>query len=357
MVVDEIDEDQTVVDDHAGQRDDAEDADHADGEAEDEVSEHRTDDPERNHRHDQQRLDVGAQRNGDQRVDHEQREDRAQDQLTGDVLQRAGLARKAYIDPGVSGQDLGQDVLAQVADDRAGLGQFLVDPCGDADRALAVVAADGRWTGAFDDLGHRAERDLVAGRRADPHVLEVFLGGPLLARVADHDADVVLAALDALDFLAEEGLTDLPAQRLLAQAQDLGFRFDPDLQLAQATLEAVADVVGALELADRGLQFGRGRGQLTDVAADELERDVRTVAAGPARPADLQRTSADDLAGLLAPAPFDVGHAQAWIVGLVQFDQEIAGGLRTCPHIAGANDGTVEVELLLHLPVDPRKRL
>jgi len=73
-MVDEVDQNQAVVDHYAGQRDDAEHRQQADRNTEEPVAEHRADGAERNHRHDQQRLEVGAQRDGDQSIDHEQSE-------------------------------------------------------------------------------------------------------------------------------------------------------------------------------------------------------------------------------------------------------------------------------------------
>src|SRR5699024_4279805 len=135
---------------------------------------------------------------------------------------------------------------AQLAGDAPRLGYFLVDPPGDADRALTVEAADDRRAVADLDVGHGPEGHFRAVGRANAHGFQVTLRGALLARVAHHHADVVLAALNALDFLAEEGLTNLARQILLAQAQHLGLGPDVELQLLESAFEGVAHVVGAL---------------------------------------------------------------------------------------------------------------
>ena len=74
------------------------------------------------------------------------------------------------------------------------------------------------------DDGDPAEGHLAAIGGADAHVLEVAERAPLVARVADHDADVVAAALNALRLLAVERLPHLPPEVLQRQAEGLGGR-------------------------------------------------------------------------------------------------------------------------------------
>jgi hypothetical protein len=101
-----------------------------------------------------------------------------------------------------------------------------VDVGGDIDRAKAVGPADHRVSTAF--LGHRdlAERDLLPILGADPHVGEILQTTTFLVGIADIDADLVAAALEALDFLAEEGLPDLPRDAVEPQPERLALRRD-----------------------------------------------------------------------------------------------------------------------------------
>ena len=67
-----IHHDQAVVHDDPGQRDHAQHRDRADGDAENQVTDHRAHDTEGYDAHDDQRLDVGLQRYRHERIDAEQ---------------------------------------------------------------------------------------------------------------------------------------------------------------------------------------------------------------------------------------------------------------------------------------------
>jgi hypothetical protein len=242
--------------------------------------------------------------------------------------------------------------FAQFGRDAPWFGDLLVDPCGYADRPLAVEAPNARGAGADFDVGHGAEGHGLAISGSYSHALQVAFGLALGLRVAHHDAHIVLSALDPLDFFAEKGLADLAPQVLLAQAQHFGFGPDVELQLTQATFVGVANVKGAGVVADAPLQFGRGGPKLVEVATHQLEVQIRTITARPAGPADLQRAHAGNVADLFTPAALEFAGRNAIGLIAVQFDQHAAADVRAGPGKYRSNDRFFETTILLNLLID-----
>ena len=105
---------------------------------------------------------------------------------------------------------------------------------GHVDGAVAVHAPDRREAATRLHHGDVAERHLAAVWGPDAHVLEVAERPPLVPRIADHNADVVPAALDPLRLLTVERLAHLPPEVLQRQAESLGSRLDAELHLLLA---------------------------------------------------------------------------------------------------------------------------
>ena len=82
------------------------------------------------------------------------------------------------------------------------------------------------------------ERAHPAGERAHP-LQKVAERAPLVARIADHHADVVAPPLDSLRLLAVERLAHLTAEILQREAGGLGGRLDAELHLGLAGAERV----------------------------------------------------------------------------------------------------------------------
>ncbi len=81
-------------------------------------------------------------------------------------------------------------------------------------------------------MSHRFQRDFGAARRTHFQGVE---GVNALAVLADHDADVVAVAKNALRLLTEEGLTHLPSQQFLRDSEFDGTRFERDLQFVHVS--------------------------------------------------------------------------------------------------------------------------
>ena len=197
LAVDEVHHHEAVVDDdpgeghHAEQRQDGQIQPHED------VSPDRPDEAERNRRHDDEGLDVGLQRNREEREDHKQRDEEAALEAFDGVPLLGRLPLEREVDAGVVREDLGKDTVLKVRDHVAGRDDVRVDVGGHAHRALAVHAADGRVAPPFLEHRDLGERHLAPGRGSDAHALEVSERGALVVGIADHDPDVVTAALDA----------------------------------------------------------------------------------------------------------------------------------------------------------------
>ena len=94
------------------------------------------------------------------------------------------------------------------------------------------------------------ERSLAAGGRADAELVERAERLALGERQADHHADVVAVALDALGLLAEKRGADLAGEFALGEAERLAFGADGDVQfvaVAAGIVPGVGDAVVGFE--------------------------------------------------------------------------------------------------------------
>ena len=200
--------------------------------------------------------------------------------------------------PGHGGHDVGRERGV----DGAGRGDRLVERRRHADRAAAVHTPDRRDAPAALDRRHVAERNLVGVRGPDAHVLELAERPALVGGIADHDPDVVAAALDALRLLPVERLPDLPADVLQREPERLGGGLDADAHLPRSALERVGDVVHAGKAAQTALHALHGRPQQQRVGRRPVARRPLRPAAGrtprtPARPLPESGRSARASAG------------------------------------------------------------
>ena len=159
------------------------------------------------------------------------------------------------------------------------VGGFLVDVGEDVDDAGAVEAADGSGAAAEAEFCGGGEGDFRAVGGADEHFLEIVETGAFVFGVADHDTDIVAAALDALGFVAEEGLAELTGEDFAGDAAGFGLRFDANnLDFLFAGGVVVVDVVDAVVGFEVFLEFFGDVEHFGEVLATDL--DIEWGAAG-----------------------------------------------------------------------------
>ena len=170
--------------------------------------------------------------------------------------------------------------------------------------------------------GHVAEGHLHAVRGADAHVLQVSQRAPLRLRVADHHADVVAAALDALGLLAVERLADLAPQVGPGQAQRLGGGQDVELEFLLAPAERVRDVQYPGKGRERALEPGRRLAQLIHVGA--AQADGQRVSQVEERGGENQLHRVRNRPRDLPPALRDIAGADRAVLGADQLHGHFA---------------------------------
>ena len=306
LAVDEVDHDQAVVDDDAGQRHQTEHRHHRHVEPHQQVAPDGADETERNRGHDDERLHVRPQRHREQGEDHEQGEEEAALQAADGVGLFGLGAFERVEDARMIGEHLGQDARLQVGDDGARRRDRRIDRRGHVHRAVAVDPLDRREAAPRNDLRHLPERHFSAVRGADAHVLQVAERPSIVPGIAHHDPDVVAPALDALGLLAVERLPDLPSEVLQRQAERLRRRLDAELHLLLSGPERIGDLVHAGVLRQPSLDRLGGPAQPLDVGPGELHVDVfarahdRHVEVDVDRLRDRRRRLAPQVAELLA---------------------------------------------------------
>ena len=235
------------------------------------MADRRADGAERNHRHDHQRLHIGLQRDRHQRINQEQGQAGAIEQIDHHLFLIPGGAGDTITDAGMMAENVRQLVLDQILGDAAGFGHGFVHPGGDADRTLTIEAADGGRAAAHVQIGHGGEGHGLAVAGANAHVFQITLGPSLRSGIANHDFHFVLASLDALHFLAVERLAHLPCQIPLAQPEQLRFRFDPELDFTHAAVMGITQVVNAVVVPQSLFQFGAGCLQMGLILANQFQ--------------------------------------------------------------------------------------
>ena len=234
LPVDEVDHDQTVINDYAGQGDEPEERHGGDVDPHHQVPPERPDETERNRSHDNERLHVGTQRDRKQGED----QDHAPDETRSQGRHRLLLCRlgspEAVEDVRKACQYFREDSFLQIGDNGRRRRDLRVDRRGHVHRAVSIDPPDRREASSRLRPRNQAERHFPAVRGPDAQVLQVSDGSPLMAGIAHHDAYVLPPALDPLHLLAVERLTDLVAQVLQRKPEDLRRRADvqPHLFLA-----------------------------------------------------------------------------------------------------------------------------
>ena len=324
-------EDEARVHDDAGQRDDAEDRHHREVEGlvceelapdvHHPVADDRTDEAERNHGHDDQWLNVGAERDREQCVDRAER-DHVVGQESGktlDLFRLLSLERVRHA--GVVRDQEREELALEGCDDVVGSDLVHVDVGVHVDHAVAIRAFDRGEASPELRLGDGVEGHLASVRRADTEVVEIREGAAVLVGVADHHADVVAPALDALRLLAVEGLTDLLGEIVEGEAEGLRGRQDVELQLALARPKRIADVRDTGLFGKLGLQAGGGFDQVIDVVASEL--DVDGVAGVEECGVERELDNIGYCRRVGAPAPLDLGRADRTVVARLDRDADL----------------------------------
>lgn len=172
----------------------------------------------------------------------------------------------------VAGEEV-VEVAGEFEAEGVDVGGAFVEVGGDVEGAAAVDAFD---TGeAFGDggFGDTAEGDLEAGGGADAHGVE---GGEVFALVLgefEHDFDFVAAALDALDFIAIEGLADLAGEVVDGDAELAGFGFEAELDFVATGVEGVVDVEEGGVFGELGFDLLGDGEEFFGVGAGELDVD------------------------------------------------------------------------------------
>ena len=122
---------------------------------------------EGDHRHDDERLPVGTQRDRQQRIDEDKRERVVARQRTGGLALLALFALQAVGEARDGRQQPGQGVRFDVGQDRVGIRDLRIHVTGHVDHALAVGSADVREAASAAGAGNAVEWHLAAFRRAD----------------------------------------------------------------------------------------------------------------------------------------------------------------------------------------------
>ena len=283
------------------------------------------------HRHDDQGLRVGAQRQGKQGEYREQRHEKyGTDRCHRFLLVAGAFDGVAY--PVIAAQGLAQEPGAQLghygfrgSDAWIHFGRYIHG-------ARTVGALDlGQSPPAFH-LGHGCERRLAAFRRSNPERVERVQRAPLFVGIPHHQAHVVLAALYALGLFAVESLPHLAAEIGQGDPQRLPGRSDRQLQFRLACPQSVQDAVNTRVLQQFAAKLAGDAAEVADVLAVESNPYFRGPFDSLRGEAELARRSRGT--GDLPPYPADVLGAEfARFAGTQlhgDFGQVRAGRIRNC---------------------------
>ena len=241
--VDIVDEDEGVVDDDTGKGKNTKGTHDAEGLIHDHMTEQGTHEAERDDGHDDEGLEVAAKGDGEHGVDAEQDENATKFEGGKRFAAFAALTLKAVGHAGIGGNDFGKLGLEASANFlEIEVGVFLVGIGEDVDGAGEVGVAN-RGV-AFTNLctGNGVERHGSTVWGADVHGLKAGEGFTLNERVTHHDANLVLAALNALGLVPEKATLNLAANLGAGEAtlEGGGLKYRTDFLLA--TLKGVIDV-------------------------------------------------------------------------------------------------------------------
>ena len=315
----EVDEDQRVVDDDAGQRDEPDQTQERQVEPEHHVPPNHADGRERDDRHHRERLHVAAEQRGEQEVDHHQRREETPRQRR----ERLGLpllsAGELDGQPGVVAADaleieLRRDRLG--ADVRRGVG-------GDGDRALLVDPLDRRVARRLLNIGDLTQRHGLAGGPDEPRVLHALQTAACRLVGAHAHIDILLLGGERVRIEAEQVTAQLRGDGFLREPERGAGGLELHLQLELAEVVVVGDVVDALECRELLFEVGRGAAEGLFIGAAQLDGDV-----GPAgAAADFGEADAIDSGELAAQVGADVGDDFAGravaLLDRVQLDEDL----------------------------------
>ena len=245
----------------------------------------RADQAEGNDDHYDDRLDIGLEWNSEQRVDDEESDQCHSLEAGKNIGLFAGFTFEGPGDARVFGDERIKEASAaifafEVGLNQAQVGDALVGVGGDINDAPAVDTGDGGEAVGDLEIGHGVEGHFAAVGGANAEVFEVFDGASFLRRVADHDFDVVAAALDALGFDAVKGGADLASEVGLSQAEWFGAGVNVELNFPFAAAVVVFDIEEALVGGEFGLDRRGGGLEGLEVAAGELNVDRHASSTG-----------------------------------------------------------------------------
>ena len=213
------------------------------------------------------------QRRTERQDDDEQHRDKNERHHCGDALLGFGLfAVLTFVtrpDGWVLRKDgrhnIGLQVGIRVA--RADVGTREV--CTHLNLALAIQAVDGRDAALFADVREFFQWHEAPVWRSDSVPLEVAHGTAVLIVQTHPNPHLVTAPLQPLHLASKKPLTHLRQQRRPRHPELIGPRLGCDLQLPQATLVVVRDVLQILALKHGRLELVRGVRQGVQICAQK----------------------------------------------------------------------------------------
>ncbi len=326
FAVGEIDEHQGVVDQHPGQGHHAEQAHDAERVAHEQVPDHGPHDAEGDAEHDDERLDVASEGDGQQGEDGHQGQEQAGEEALHRVAQVGLAAFEAAGQTRVAGGEPGQGFGFERRDHLLGL---LVRPDvgRDRDDPAAVVVADGGVGLPWDDPGRVAQQDLAPGGAADDQVLQGGFAGPFFFGQSDQHRDLVAAALLAQGLGAVEGVAHLVGHGFGGQLHALPCGQELDVVLPLAACRAVVDVVDVAEVAEFGAQLASGQLQHVLVPVTQAHGEALARAGPAAVGLEAEGFQAGQWAGALPPQVRDPPSTQGPDLGRGQEETYFDGGL------------------------------
>lgn len=239
--VDLVDEYEGVIDDDAADAENAEHGHDADGEAMEDVAEDSADNAEGENEEDDEGLGITAEGDGHEGVHGAEDDEEGDKHLGAAFLLLAGFAFETPLDVAVTGEEV-VEVAGEFEAEGIDVGGTFVEVGGDVEGTAAVDAFDAGE--AFRDGGFcdTPEGNFQAGGGADAHGVEGGEVFPLVLVEFEHDFDFVAASLDALDFIAIEGLADLAGEVVDGDAELASFGFEAELDFVATGVEGVVDV-------------------------------------------------------------------------------------------------------------------
>ena len=157
------------------------------------------------------------------------------------------------------------------------LGDQVFGSCGlaeigvDSDDAAAVGPFDRREGFAKFGIGHDVKRDRSAVFGAQAHFTQGVQAAALVFGIANHGADFIASALNALGFDAEEGRADGVGEVALGEPGGFSGGVEVDLDFRTAGAKAVAGIEDSGIAGDFGFEFFGGSAEVVKIVACELE--------------------------------------------------------------------------------------